>query len=303
MAASTRPIDPSVTGRDDRTLWGTAVIRVVEQTLDGEYAPVRVRDYRPSEEVVGAPLVWLHGGGFSNGGLDQRESDLPARAWAASGRFVRTVEYRLAVRPKPWRRRRLASLPNRFPAGLEDVLAAIEDLASSHDAIVVGGASAGACLAVAAAMHQRDAGRVVPAGLVLAYGNFHAVLPLDPHVEAELHGFPRLLFRRSMVRAINVNYVGDVRAVVPGAAFPGGTDLRGLPPALMLDADNDRLRASGTAFAGELRRADVEVDRQVVRGSTHGFFDKPSSAAFRAGVNLVARWCDDRDGRASRPDT
>lgn len=35
-------------------------------------------------------------------------------------------------------------------------------------------------------------------------------------------------------------------------AFPGGHDLSGMPPTLVLDADRDSLRASGERFATEL---------------------------------------------------
>ncbi|MGW5730145.1 alpha/beta hydrolase [Nocardia beijingensis] len=99
-------------------------------------------------------MLGLRGGGFVWGNLDQAESHLVALRLAESGRRVRTVDYRLAPR-LPWSR---SSTVNHYPAGLDDVGDAGCALAAECGAIVVGGASAGACLAVTAAQRLPGVG-------------------------------------------------------------------------------------------------------------------------------------------------
>lgn len=251
-----------------------------------------MRDHRPAV-VTGSAVLWVHGGGFSSGGLDQKESDAPARFLAGRGRWVRTVDYRLAPRLRLFRRPDLTPHPGRYPAALHDVVDAAAALsAESGRPVVLGGASAGATLAAGAALVMRDEHSDPPAALALAYGGFHAGLPPDENLERQLRGLlARWAFNPRMVRRIALNYVGDEQLLTPGRAFPGGTDLRGLPPTLVLDARNDRLRRSGQAFAAELRTAGVEVTEHVVDAG-HAFLDRPRTPGFTQGMNLFAEWLD-----------
>jgi acetyl esterase len=73
-------------------------------------------------------------------------------------------------------------------------------------------------------------------------------------------------------------------------AFPGGHDLTGFPPTLLLDADRDSLRASSGAFAQELDRAGVPVDYEIVAQATHGFLNRPGTAHFNTGMRAMVRW-------------
>jgi acetyl esterase len=55
-------------------------------------------------------------------------------------------------------------------------------------------------------------------------------------------------------------------------AVPLRARLAGLPPTLLLCADQDPLRPDGEAYAAALREAGVEVEHRVVPGTTHGFW-------------------------------
>ena len=49
-------------------------------------------------------------------------------------------------------------------------------------------------------------------------------------------------------------------------------DLKGLPPATIINAEIDPLLSDGELLAGALKKAGVEVNRQVQQGVVHEFF-------------------------------
>jgi xylan 1,4-beta-xylosidase len=89
---------------------------------------------------------------------------------------------------------------------------------------------------------------------------------------------------------MNRNYAGRPEALADATAFPGGHDLRGFPPSLLVDADRDSLRASGGAFAAELDRFDVPVDYEIVAEAPHGFLNRPESGYFATGMATISGW-------------
>ena len=263
-----------------------------EDVLQGRHGPIPVRRYQPSAPRA-TSLLWLHGGGFSSGGLDQLESHAVAASLAQRGIPVVTVDYRLA--PPWWGPAARAAEPAagvRYPVPLDDVLDAYAAIRLESGALDIGGASAGACLAAAAVLRMRDEQAGLPERVVLAYGTYHASLPdLPPHVRSRVAGVHGVIqFRRRTVAQMNTNYVGGEAGLAEPYAFPGGKDLSGFPSTLILDADRDTLRASGDAFAAELTAAGSNVTYRVVRGSTHGFLDRPRRAHFARGIDEIGRW-------------
>lgn len=247
-----------------------------------------VRDYIP-EHPQGAALLWVHGGGFAGGSIDMPESDAVARRLAAGGRLVRTVEYRLAP---PWPEHGpldLGPAPGRYPAAQDDVTAAFLDLAQ-QGAAFLGGASAGACIAASVAARLSDEGSVPPLGLVLAYGVFHASLPVPTEAEPD-HPLSRSGAQAGeWVERMTLNYAGSRSLLADPKVFPGAGDPAGLPATLILDAERDSLRASGRRFAEQLRAFGVCVTETVVPGSSHGFLDDPLSGDFEQGILKITRW-------------
>jgi acetyl esterase len=272
-------------------------IRVVDEQIDGRHGPVPVRRYRPSSaDGAAAPdstVVWLHGGAFSYGGLDQNESHAVGIALAGAGIPVVAVDYRRVPPWSWWRRPGPGVLDGvRFPVPLDDVFDAVASVHAEGTAFVLGGASAGACLAAAAALRLHAEAAPGPERLLLAYGTFHAELPpITPDIAARIRGRHGLTqFRPGTVERMNRNYAGRIEAMDDPFAFPGGHDLTGLPPTLCLDADRDSLRASGQQFAAELRSFGVAAEHQVVPESTHGFLDRPGTAGFNGGIARAVAW-------------
>jgi acetyl esterase len=274
---------------------------MTDRDLTGPHGPVPVRVYPAQGHTIGsAPgLVWLHGGGFAYGDLDMPEGDWVARQFAARGIGVVSVSYRLAP-PLP----QSADGPLRedgahFPVPSDDVLAAFTwtvdhaaELGLDPDAISLGGASAGAALAAGASVRLRDAGLRTPSRVLLAYPTVHAALPEpSPELAAKLLDLPEdRLFRPEAVARMNLNYVQDPAALANPHAFPGGHDLTGLPPTLILNSDRDSLRSSGEAYADELGAAGVPVTCLFEAGTTHGHLNHPDNPAALASVTTMTDW-------------
>ncbi|UOQ89119.1 alpha/beta hydrolase [Agromyces endophyticus] len=256
-----------------------------------------IRDYVP-EQPRGSALLWVHGGGFAGGSIDMAESDAVARQLAAGGRPVRTVEYRLAP---PWPEHgplNLNPAPGRYPAAQDDVTTAFLDVAP-HGAAFLGGASAGACIAASVAVRLREEGGPPPLGLVLAYGVFHARLPMPTGAEDDPPMSPTHARAGEWVERMTLNYAGSRGLLADPKVFPGAGAPTGLPDTLILDAERDSLRASGQRFAEQLRESGVCVTETVVPGSSHGFLNDPVSGDFEQGMLEITRWLE-RVGAGNR---
>lgn len=254
--------------------------------IAGPGGAVPVRRYgRPD----GPTLVWLHGGGFFHGGLDQPESHAVAGALADRGLSVVTVDYRLAPLPGlPWVGRTGTRPRARWPHAHDDVVAVVQDARRrTPGPLLLGGASAGACLASTATLGLLDAGDP-PDGVVLAYGFHHARLPRDRTVQRTVRGHRRVTHAPWALDIANRNAVPR-GSLLERTAFAGGQDLAAFPPTLAVDAASDAMRASGERFAAELVSAGTSVERHVL-ADRHAFLNRPGTPAFVAAIDLIGTW-------------
>jgi acetyl esterase len=256
--------------RSDADDWDTAGVRIEDLAIDGPHGPIPVRVYEPDEPAAGA-LLWAHGGGFRHGDLDMPEGhivsvELARRAPA----LVVSVDYRLAE-----------GAVNNHPVPIDDVAAAWDwfcgrELPAGPAAI--GGASAGAALALSATLRARDAGARLPDAMLLAYPFAHYPNPaLDPEVAAEMAGLP-FRFTAEGVEEMVRNYVGRI-SDVPADALPGAARLDGLPRTLLIAAEYDDLRASAELLERQLREVGVPVEPYLARGMTHGHLNHAPTLA------------------------
>ncbi|WP_438856127.1 alpha/beta hydrolase [Agromyces sp. M3QZ16-3] len=279
-----------------------------------------------------AALVWAHGGGFVAGDLDMPEADWVARAFAARGVTVVSIDYRLAVDPA-----------GRYPAASDDVLAAwawtaahAGELSIDPARIVVGGASAGANLTAGAVLRTLGAAAApdsaggadrfpgaaveaapgpdapsaertpIPAGVFLAYPTLLAVQPApDAALRAMLDASPVAdRFGPARVRDMYEAYLGGPVEDAPLPAVPGlaaPDDLAGFPPVLMVNGEADELRVSGEAFAATLVAAGVPTEVVTEPGTEHGHLNRPDEPAASATVDRVVAWLEALDA-ASAPE-
>lgn len=274
---------------------GMKELTAFEASVTGPHPSVPIRWYRPAAESgATAPvptLLWAHGGGFFAGGLEQPEAHDVARALAQRGLPVVTVDYRLAPLPRlPWAGIRGKRPRARFPLPAQELLSALQSVGSqSQGGVILGGASAGACLASAAALRALDMG-LNPRGTVLAYGFFHSSHPRSREIQRRVRDHRRVTHSRWLLNTMNRNYAGSQAALNDRFAFPGGHDLHGFPPTLMINADRDAVRASGDRFAAELLAAGVDVEHHVLPGTRHAFLNRPHLDAFTTAIDLMASW-------------
>lgn len=148
-----------------------------------------------------------------------------------------------------------------------------------------GGASAGGNLAVGAALYLKDAGRQLPAKLVLAYPFLHAELQASGNADAAgMAGLPRILrFTADDCRALVENYIGGPLLMASSYAMPGHADPAGLPPSAVLVSEYDDLRYSAELFIHGLRSAGIAVEARLEPGATHGYLNHS------AGLGIVQR--------------
>ncbi|SFR93458.1 acetyl esterase [Microbacterium sp. cf046] len=228
--------------------------------LAGPGGALRLRRYRRSDASGLQPTqLWLHGGGFYAGSIDEVLNDrLCARRALESGVQVFSLDYRL-------------SPEHVYPAPELDAVAALEAFAADPqrygvdpERLGIGGNSAGAAIAASTALRVRD-----------------AETPRLVHVDLEV---PPLAMRR-VGRSAEDYAIGfgldALEAIVDMYTGPGGPadplispldvdDLSGLPATLILAAEHDPLRDSGVEYAERLRQAGVPVELHIGAGHLHG---------------------------------
>ncbi|MGP3964288.1 alpha/beta hydrolase fold domain-containing protein [Nonomuraea sp. 3N208] len=253
----------------DPSEWALPPHVVVEDLqVAGPHGQIPIRTYRPIGRPATASLLWAHGGGFSGGDLEMPEAHVVSAELAArAGAFVASVGYRLAQNGV------------RYPVPLDDVDAAWHWLtteAMPGRRAALGGASAGAALALATALRAR-AQRAADL-LLLAYPFAHYPNPaLDDATSAEMTALPPFMrFPTAAIEGMVRNYVGRISDLPPDA-LPGAARLAGLPATHILLSEYDDLRASGELLERQLREAGVPVSTFLARGMPHGHLNRTPS--------------------------
>jgi acetyl esterase len=221
----------------------------------GPAGPIACEWMAPTGARAGA-LLYIHGGGWAVCNLDTHRR-LARLLAVRTGLCVLSVDYRLAPE-------------HPFPAGLTDCVAAWRWLAGNRQGpFIAAGDSAGANLALALALHEIQAARPAPDGLLCFYGAYTADLDsLSAKRFAEGYG----LTRTRMEQFWNWYASPEARAdplVAPVEASEAM--LAKLPPLFLNAAGLDVLLSDTLALAERLDAAEADYELVIHEGVHHGF--------------------------------
>jgi acetyl esterase len=251
---------------------------VTDAAIPSAGGPIPIRVYRPDNRRPQPIFIYLHGGGWVFGDLNSHDA-ICRRIAAAAKCMVVSVEYRLAPE-------------HRHQDQMDDVITAVTwikehgaELGGDPRHIAMGGDSAGGNLTAGACLRLRDEGGPRLDLQVLIYP---ATAPYFDTLSCHVNGEGYWLTRKDLIWFWG-HFLG------PGEdgprdqyACPGiASDLRDLPPAVVVTAAFDPLRDEGEVYALKLRAAGVPVQARRYDGMIHGFVGVP--APIPAGQRAVAR--------------
>lgn len=230
----------------DPSPWSMPDLTLTELGVPGPHGPVPVRIYETKNRDPIGCLLWVHGGGFTSGSVDSNEAHVVSAELAArAGAKVVSVDYRLA------------SETVQYPVPLDDVFAAWGWLVSQAAGrpegkmLALGGASAGAALALAAAVRSKDGDERKPDMLLLAYPFVHFPVPaLERSIAQEMAPLPDLLrFTPAAIEGMVRAYVWPDRQrspTCPARPCTAGRAARNPPDASRIRRSSSVSGAAGT---------------------------------------------------------
>jgi acetyl esterase len=245
------------------------------------HPPVRIRIYYPEATELGVVPAWLtfFGGAFRIGGIDYPTTDAANRRRAAEARVAMVaVDYALAPE-------------HRFPTQIEQAHAALvwlyahaEELGIDAQRIGVAGTSAGASIAAALTLANRDrSGLPIRLQLLEVPVTDLTGRHLDLRPTRAL-GIPSIIALRELRSVARTYLAHPSDARNPLASPLRATTHAGLPEAVILTAEYDPLRGNGDAYAARLRASGVEASAVQYLGVTH------DTAIFTGALPAARRW-------------
>jgi len=237
-------------------------VRTESLSIDGPGGQIPLRAYRPAEQDSAAPLiVFAHFGGGVIGDLETCHAFCGILARIAKT-AVLSVDYRLAP-------------DHRFPAGLDDVLAAWRwgrDNAARFGAApgvaAIGGDSMGGNFSAVLAQEMKRTGEAQPAFQLLIYPAVD-VASETPSMSLYADTYP---LSRPIMEWFMAHYMGPEADPADPRLSPDKTqDLSGLAPAIVVTAGFDPLVDQGEAYAKRLIAAGVPTVYRCYDSLAHGF--------------------------------
>ncbi|MCB2113230.1 MAG: alpha/beta hydrolase [Parvularculaceae bacterium] len=234
----------------------------IDEIILPEGEGVRTRLYKPQNERSGALVVYMHGGGWMFGSLDDYDA-LLSRLAARSGAGFISLDYRL-------------SPENRFPAALDDCRRALYAISDNADAfnldparLAVMGDSAGGNLAAVLAQESVRSGPAIAAQFLL-YPMLDISSPHRVYPSRIDFGDGDYFLTRDAIDAAAANYLGDPGLARDPRVSPLlAENFAGAPPAYILVGACDPLRDEARAYAARLADAGATVEFDCAPGAIH----------------------------------
>ena len=229
-------------------------------SLPGPHGQVPCRLYLPDGVERPPLLVYAHGGGFMQGSIPSWDHFLRDQV-RQSGVAALSVDYQLSPEVK-------------FPVAFDEMVAMTRLMAREGAGLgidpgrlAVGGDSAGANLALAAALALRDAGERALKFQLLIYGCFSTDCD-SPSWQRFGQGAG---LNQANMRWIWETYLERSEQKEDWRAAPMLGDLKGVAPAHLIVGSLDPLLDDSNNLAARLKAADVPHDLTIYQGINHGF--------------------------------
>ncbi len=253
-----------ITGLQNKTQVDMSGVTTVEKTITQDGKKVKLYIMTPQHHTGNSGvLLFIHGGVWIVGNF-QNHQRLLRDLVVGSGQVGVFVEY--------------TPLPTaKFPTQLEESYAALKWIAShAHEfgadgsRIAIAGNSVGGDMSAALTLMAKDRKGPRIAYQVLLIPATDASVDSDSYHE---FGSGRFLSRAFMKYGWDLYAPDDATRDNPYVSPLRATadELRGLPPALVITAENDPLRDEGEAYARKLMDAGVPVTATRYNGMIHDF--------------------------------
>jgi len=231
-------------------------------------ADIRLRDgltvrlYRPSAQNGLPVILYMHGGGWVVGSIASHDN-ICRKLANRSAAIVISVGYRLAPESK-------------FPAAVEDVYAALRwahaeagSFGGDPGSLAVAGDSAGGNLAAAICLVTRDRGGPPIRFQALAYPAVDASNLDRESYRLNSSGY---YLTKSIIEQVTPLYINKAAEVLDPYVSPLlASDVKGLPPGLVITARFDPLMSEGEAYAARLLASGISCRAHRYNGMIHGF--------------------------------
>lgn len=232
--------------------------------VDENIGTTILRRFTPEGPLSGGAVLWLHGGGYVGGKVEQLNEVASVFAKKLQAVIV-TVRYRWAPE-------------HPYPAALDDVYEAWRWMTEKGSSaginpaqVAVLGQSAGGGLAAALVLRIRDAGGQQPAAQVLHYPMLDDRTAADQALDRRRYK----LWNNRCNRTAWDAYLTPARAgdaeLPPYAAAARRNDLGGLPPTWLGVGSADLFYAEAKAYAERLKRSGVACEEMYLEGAPHVF--------------------------------
>lgn len=242
----------------------TPVGKVIDgMTIPGQKGTeIPIRIYMPEGSGPSPVIVYYHGGGFVVATINTYDESA-RRLCNYANAIVVSVEYRKAPEAP-------------YPAAREDAIDAYKwavytmpSFFTVTGKVAVAGESAGGNLAAEVSIAARNQGLQMPTHQLLIY----PVTSSDTKQKSDLlYTSSFLPLNTALLEYFFKLYVPDMsEANDPGVA-PINANLKHLPPATILAAEEDPLVSDGQDYFEKLRAAGNEVKYVLYPGTTHEFF-------------------------------
>ncbi len=236
--------------------------KVEEIMVGGAAGMIPARVYTPPGQGPFPVIVYYHGGGWVIASINAYDSSARALANGA-GAIVISVEYRKGPE-------------HRFPAAHDDAFAAYQwtltnaaTFGGDAKRIAVVGESAGGNLAANVAIMARDKNVQAPVHQVLVYPIANNDLNA-PSVRENTS--PMLTLNSQKIPWFLSHYLKSPEESNNPMIALVKANLRGLPPATIINAQIDPLRSEGELLAQKMREAGGRVEQKTYPNVAHEFF-------------------------------